>query len=317
MAMVRFNASAKVENPGMPAGDGNFFKIFAFMLRAPLFLLFAVLAAASCVRPAVYRAELSARSASEAREATLRQELARRSEEQAGLIGEIGEISRSLGEKQEKINRLEQEIAIQSQQYGASHSKMATEMDAMQQEIERLSKLLAGRTDTLERLRRAETNRQQMLARLVDTLQLAFARDSALGIAVTRDAATVTVVFPDRPLFENNAVGIGAAGRALLAPVAEVLGRYPTLDAEIVGHTDTNLPRPLRQMDDTWEWSLQRATNVVRQLIREYNVNPNQLTPIGRGEFYPVQSNETPEGRRKNRRTEIVLRPAVPPGGGP
>ena len=47
-------------------------------------------------------------------------------------------------------------------------------------------------------------------------------------------------------------------------------------------------------------------------LIRDFNVNANQLTPIGKGEFYPITSNETPDGRQKNRRTVVVLRPVLP-----
>ena len=46
--------------------------------------------------------------------------------------------------------------------------------------------------------------------------------------------------------------------------------------------------------------------------IRDFNVNANQLTPIGKGEFYPITSNETPDGRQKNRRTVVVLRPVLP-----
>ncbi|MEZ4892310.1 MAG: hypothetical protein R2778_04760 [Saprospiraceae bacterium] len=57
--------------------------------------------------------------------------------------------------------------------------------------------------------------------------------------------------------------------------------------------------------------SFQRATNVVRALIGEFNVNANQLTPVGR-EFYPLTSNETAEGRMKNRRTVVAFRPRLP-----
>jgi chemotaxis protein MotB len=50
----------------------------------------------------------------------------------------------------------------------------------------------------------------------------------------------------------------------------------------------------------------------VRLLVRDFNVNANQLTPVGKGEFYPLTSNATAEGRQKNRRTVLVLRPVLP-----
>jgi len=77
----------------------------------------------------------------------------------------------------------------------------------------------------------------------------------------------------------------------------------------------TYKPAKEKTIKDTWDWSLQHATNVVRMLIREFNTNANQLMPVARGEFYPMTSNETPEGRSKNRRTVMVFKlvlPAVP-----
>ena len=52
--------------------------------------------------------------------------------------------------------------------------------------------------------------------------------------------------------------------------------------------------------------------NLVRVLIREYNVITNQLTPVAKGEFYPLTSNETTEGRQKNRRTVLAIYPSLP-----
>ncbi len=76
-------------------------------------------------------------------------------------------------------------------------------------------------------------------------------------------------------------------------------------------HTDNSLPKD-KTLQDTWDWSLRRAANVARMLVSDYNVNANQLTPVAKGEFYPITSNESAEGRQKNRRTEIVLHPVAP-----
>jgi chemotaxis protein MotB len=51
---------------------------------------------------------------------------------------------------------------------------------------------------------------------------------------------------------------------------------------------------------------------VTRLLIRDFNINANQLTPVGKGEYYPVASNETSEGRQRNRRTVLVIYPSLP-----
>lgn len=81
-------------------------------------------------------------------------------------------------------------------------------------------------------------------------------------------------------------------------------------DVFIEGHTD-NKPINTVQFKDNWDLSVIRATSVVRILIKNYNVNPLQIQPSGRGEYMPVDDNETIEGRSKNRRTEIIMAPKL------
>jgi len=65
--------------------------------------------------------------------------------------------------------------------------------------------------------------------------------------------------------------------------------------------------KPLQDKYPTnWELSVARATNVVR-FLQDVGVPPERLVASGRGEYDPVASNDTPEGRQKNRRIEIML----------
>ena len=61
-------------------------------------------------------------------------------------------------------------------------------------------------------------------------------------------------------------------------------------------------------MQDNWDLSVLRATSIVKILVNA-GVNPNSLTPAGRGEFSPVSPNDSAEHRAKNRRTEIIIAP--------
>ena len=89
-----------------------------------------------------------------------------------------------------------------------------------------------------------------------------------------------------------------------------VLNKQTDIDVFIEGHTD-NKPINTVQFKDNWDLSVIRATSVVRILIKNYNVNPLQIQPSGRGEYMPVDDNETIEGRSKNRRTEIIMAPKL------
>jgi chemotaxis protein MotB len=135
---------------------------------------------------------------------------------------------------------------------------------------------------------------------------------SAMGVTVQTSGDQVLLTLPDAALFETGGLAISAKGKELLQPLAEMLAARPSLTVEMQAFTDNVLPPKEKTLKDTWDWSLLRATNVVRMLIRDYNVNANQLTPVGKGEFYPVVSNETPDGRQKNRRTIAVIKPVLP-----
>ena len=90
--------------------------------------------------------------------------------------------------------------------------------------------------------------------------------------------------------------------------VGEALKGYQDKIIRVVGYTD-NVPvsRSLQGRYPTnWELSVARATNVVR-FLQDVGVPPERMVAAGRGEYDPVASNDTPEGRQKNRRIEIML----------
>jgi chemotaxis protein MotB len=76
----------------------------------------------------------------------------------------------------------------------------------------------------------------------------------------------------------------------------------------IEGHTD-NVPIKTNLFKDNWDLSTARAISIVRLLTKENGFDSNRITASGKGEFHPVQTNETAEGRAGNRRTEVILSP--------
>ena len=120
----------------------------------------------------------------------------------------------------------------------------------------------------------------------------------------------VYVAMSDKLLFQSGSARLDKRGEEALGKLAEVLNKQTDIDVFIEGHTD-NKPINTVQFKDNWDLSVIRATSVVRILIKNYNVNPLQIQPSGRGEYMPVDDNETAEGRSKNRRTEIIMAPKL------
>lgn len=122
-----------------------------------------------------------------------------------------------------------------------------------------------------------------------------------IQISKLRDGLQMNLT--DEILFGSGSAALNTGGVAVLRKVGRRLLELPN-SVEVLGHTD-NVPVALRYPSN-WELAAARASSVVR-LFAELGVDPQRLSATSRGEFAPVASNETPEGRAKNRRIEIRL----------
>jgi chemotaxis protein MotB len=117
-----------------------------------------------------------------------------------------------------------------------------------------------------------------------------------------------TVKMKDKILFGSGSSTLGADGRDALRKVAEALRGVQGRAIRVEGHTDDVPTGAGGPFPTNWELSAARALAVVRYL-QDAGVDPTRLSGVGYGEFQPIESNATPEGRSLNRRIEIVLAP--------
>jgi chemotaxis protein MotB len=115
----------------------------------------------------------------------------------------------------------------------------------------------------------------------------------------------------DEVLFDSGEADLKPEGIAILKKIGGVLKKTEGRTIEVQGHTD-NVPirgALAQRFPTNWELSAARATNVVRFLQDEAGVAPTGLSAAARSEYQPRASNDTEEGRRQNRRIEILLGP--------
>lgn len=108
-------------------------------------------------------------------------------------------------------------------------------------------------------------------------------------------------------LFNSGSWAVGTEGKKAVEQLASVLSENKDINVLIEGHTD-NVPYTGTTIIDNWDLSVKRATAIVR-ILESKGVNPTQITAAGRSEYIPVATNETTEGKAKNRRIEIILTP--------
>lgn len=184
-------------------------------------------------------------------------------------------------------------------------------------EQEKLNALLNQKKNELNERERTINELQQMInaqnekvRKLLSSVKDALLCFSSDELTVREKDGKVYVAMSDKLLFQSGSARLDKRGEEALGKLAEVLNKQTDIDVFIEGHTD-NKPINTVQFKDNWDLSVIRATSVVRILIKNYNVNPLQIQPSGRGEYMPVDDNETAEGRSKNRRTEIIMAPKL------
>jgi chemotaxis protein MotB len=128
-------------------------------------------------------------------------------------------------------------------------------------------------------------------------------------VQVTIRDGRMVILLPNDVLFDSGKVDIKPRGRESLAQVAGALRSLPGRHLQVAGHTD-NVPISSARFASNWELSSARGVEVVRFLLKQ-GVEPGALSAAGYSEFDPIGSNETTDGRAKNRRIEITLMPEL------
>jgi chemotaxis protein MotB len=125
------------------------------------------------------------------------------------------------------------------------------------------------------------------------------------AISVTRDDRGITISVADKLFFESASAKLKGEAKEVLDTIADLLKPLPNM-IRVEGHTD-NIPIKNAKYPSNWELSAARAINVARYFISKHHLDPMRISTIGYAEFRPVASNDTPAGRAKNRRVDIVI----------
>ena len=129
-------------------------------------------------------------------------------------------------------------------------------------------------------------------------------------IMVDVEKTVVYISISDKLLFKSGSSVISTKAKGLLEKVAKVIVDKPDMEVMVEGYTD-NVPIKSTCTKDNWDLSTQRSTSVIRVLQNDYKIDPKRLIAAGRSEYLPLASNDTSEGRSRNRRTRIVILPKL------
>lgn len=248
----------------------------------------------------------------------------------AGYTSRIDSLHQQLSDRDGRINSLTLELA---RSQGANTALLSTQdklqerIDALQADIDQLSRRAADtRQNFSGQLEAAEADKARLEQKLADIRALMQQREKeAMAIATAvRDSlagflnsqyvnidargAQAIISLNEEVLFRSGATSrLEAKGRQALQEIAAILLTHPIQTLQVIGHTD-NRPVP-RQSLNNWQFSAMRAVTVVEYLTQELDLGPNRVIAAGKGEYAPLMSNETTEGRARNRRIDLIIQP--------
>jgi len=194
---------------------------------------------------------------------------------------------RQYGDEAEKVKALEAKVAQLNEELAAQQKDRARSDQALAQAREELEKK-SSQYDQL-----AQSLKEEIKAGKIELSEL---------------KGRTVVKMKDRILFSSGSVAINPEGQAALAKVAQALKDVEGKLIRVEGHTDDVPTDPKGAFPSNWELSTTRALAVVR-LLQEQGVPAGRLSAAGYGEYRPIASNKSPQGKSLNRRIEIVLAP--------
>ncbi|MEZ5041009.1 MAG: OmpA family protein [Saprospiraceae bacterium] len=232
---------------------------------------------------------------------TAKQHIRKMELELAERKGENNALTALQDKLQGKIDALEEDL----ENLGA---KASTQRTSLASQLKEKEAELAEKLQAVKRIQQlikdSETNITAVSSELLDAIS---AYDSE-GYSIEIISGKIVVAMTEEMLFRTGSTSrMNPDGVKAIESLCTILKKYPALSIEVVGHTD-NRPVP-RDGLDRWNYSTLRAATITKMMVEDFEINPNQVIAAGKGDYAPRASNETAEGRAKNKRVELVISP--------
>lgn len=178
-------------------------------------------------------------------------------------------------------------------------------------DLERLRAELEARNQRMVELEQILNAKDAQMKALKDAVSKALYGFEKEGLSVYTRNGMLYVSMDEKLLFQTGSIEVDPRGVEALKTLAGVLEQNRDIKITVEGHTDNVPVRTNPSYADNWDLSVKRATSIVRIILDNSTVDPTRLVASGRGEYLPIDRADTPEARRKNRRTEIILTPRL------
>ena len=228
--------------------------------------------------------------------------------------------SNLLSAKEDLAGKNARITSLEEQQRGLQQALKAAEekYDKLQESLNQSLKNANQNNVSIEKLVDQINESNQYIRHLVEVKSKSDSLNMVLTNNLTRSLSkeeqvlkgVVYISLADNMLYKSGSYEINDRAAETLSKIAKIITDYKDYDVLIEGNTD-NVPISRPNIRNNWDLSCLRASSVVQALQEKYGVDPKRLTAGGRGEYNPLQGNDTELGKQRNRRTQIIITPKL------
>lgn len=269
------------------------------MKKIAIIVLIAIFSLSSCVSTKKYEELNSKYQASEQSLVDCKANLMRCRTEDDAAISKIAFLKDQIQAHKDNISQLQRALdrcVNMSEQGNVNISKLLDEINSSNKYIRQLTEI-NRKNDSLTL---ALSNKFKRSLNNLD--------DEDINVKVLK--GVVFVSLSDEMMFNSGSYSIKSDALPVLSKISKIVNDYKDYDILIEGHTD-NVPIATSFLKDNWDLSAMRATSIARFMQTDLSVDPARITAGARSEYVPKASNDTAQGRKINRRTEIIVLPKL------
>ena len=220
--------------------------------------------------------------------------------------------SRQMAEKAKETKKLLENLEqAQSELFSKEDelTKLSYSLQTKEEELKLAQEKLDARSMRVAELESIINKKDSIVTALKRSISKALIGLEGEGLTIVQKNGKVYVSLEEDLLFASGKYEVNNTGFSALSKLSSVLASQQDLEILVEGHTDSIPLSGKGLIKDNWDLSVMRATNVVKVLTENKELNPLQLTAAGRAEFVQIASNSTISGRSANRRIEMILSP--------
>lgn len=207
------------------------------------------------------------------------------------LLTSSGKLNRDMAQQQEQLLTIQQNL----ERTRKTNDSLSTSLNDREKKVRELENVMAAKDKAVQDLK--------------NNISKALLNFKENDLTVNVKNGKVYVSLAEQLLFASGSTDVDAKGISALQQLAKAVKDQRDIHIMVEGHTD-NVPisKKSQYMQDNWDLSVMRATAITK-ILTKAGVTPNQITAAGKGEYVPLATNNTPQNKQKNRRTEIIITP--------